>query len=307
LSRWNGGEDADYRNTIFDDEASTPIRSGWAPFAGTFRPQSPLSKFDGENARGTWTLWVEAWPWSWQGILDGDGFLNAWSLQIEGDGGSPPPPPPPPPPPGNRAPVAGNDSLTGEVNTRLAIDPAQLLLNDTDPDGDVLSITFVGNPTGGAVALGPGPLITFTPTPDFIGQASFQYIVSDGHLTAVGNVSIDVKSVFQWHNSANPVDVNNDSFVAPGDALAIINLINQRGATPLERLSKDVQPELYVDVTADNFVAPDDALAVINHINRYGRQPAAAGEAAGTVHDTALLLLLSEGNSPGGLGTKRRT
>ena len=47
-----------YRETTFDDQATTTIETGIAPFTGSFRPESALSIFHGANARGTWTLKV---------------------------------------------------------------------------------------------------------------------------------------------------------------------------------------------------------------------------------------------------------
>lgn len=43
-------------NTIFDDQASTAIAAGAAPFTGSFRPETGLSALNEKNARGTWTL-----------------------------------------------------------------------------------------------------------------------------------------------------------------------------------------------------------------------------------------------------------
>jgi subtilisin family serine protease/subtilisin-like proprotein convertase family protein len=58
LSNRRGGNGSNFQNTIFDDEAGTPIASGSAPFNGVFRPDSPLSAFDGRSAAGRWTLKV---------------------------------------------------------------------------------------------------------------------------------------------------------------------------------------------------------------------------------------------------------
>lgn len=44
--------------TVFDDEAATAIAAGVAPFAGTFRPDTPLSALDGKPSNGTWRLRV---------------------------------------------------------------------------------------------------------------------------------------------------------------------------------------------------------------------------------------------------------
>jgi serine protease len=77
LSEFNGGSGDNYQNTIFDDEATTPITAGSAPFAGSYRPESPLAALDGKNARGTWQLWVQDW-----GFL-ADGTLDSWSLTVQ--------------------------------------------------------------------------------------------------------------------------------------------------------------------------------------------------------------------------------
>ena len=50
---------ANFTNTIFDDNATTPIQNGGAPFFATFNPQMPLSAFAGMTAQGTWVLVVQ--------------------------------------------------------------------------------------------------------------------------------------------------------------------------------------------------------------------------------------------------------
>lgn len=53
-----GANDCAGTPTIFDDEAGATIASGVAPFAGTFRPDTPLSGLDGKTTVGTWKLRV---------------------------------------------------------------------------------------------------------------------------------------------------------------------------------------------------------------------------------------------------------
>jgi hypothetical protein len=55
----NGIKTADFTNTVFDDNAATPIQNGSAPFFAIFNPQMPLSAFAGLNAAGTWTLVIQ--------------------------------------------------------------------------------------------------------------------------------------------------------------------------------------------------------------------------------------------------------
>jgi serine protease len=285
-----------FYNTAFDDEASTPIGFGTAPYVGTFRPTQPLSNFDGENAAGTWTLYIEAHLGN---ILNGQGWLEAWSLAIEGEGGGdPPPPPPPPPPPGNRAPVAADDELSGEINTRVAVPASELLANDFDADGDELSISFVGSPVGGSVSVGADQLVTFTPDADFEGQASFQYIVTDGFLIDTGNVTIQFAPLFQWHNAQLAHDVDKDGEITANDALTVINILNAFGPSGLYFLSSDAEPENFLDVMPDNFVTAADALEVINHLNAFGATTNSMsggegeGESSADEIDMALLSLM---------------
>ena len=51
-----GGGGDNYTNTVFDDDASTSIAGGAAPFTGAFQPENPLSAFMGEASGGQWTL-----------------------------------------------------------------------------------------------------------------------------------------------------------------------------------------------------------------------------------------------------------
>ncbi|MGH9968787.1 MAG: proprotein convertase P-domain-containing protein, partial [Pyrinomonadaceae bacterium] len=53
-----GANDCSGTPTVFDDEAGTAISAGIAPFAGSFRPESPLSGMDGKPTPGTWKLRV---------------------------------------------------------------------------------------------------------------------------------------------------------------------------------------------------------------------------------------------------------
>ena len=61
-----------------------------------------------------------------------------------------------------------------------------------DTDGNPLTVTGVGGATGGTVALANG-VVTFTPTTDYHGPASFTYTITDSTgATAVATVSITV-------------------------------------------------------------------------------------------------------------------
>ncbi|MBX7102445.1 MAG: S8 family serine peptidase [Gemmataceae bacterium] len=67
----------DFTGTILDDEASTAIDAGTAPYTGRFRPQEPLSLLDGSIANGVWRLEVIDTFASYSGTID------SWSLDFE--------------------------------------------------------------------------------------------------------------------------------------------------------------------------------------------------------------------------------
>ena len=86
--------------------------------------------------------------------------------------------------PVNDMPIAYGELFGAQEDSVLSIDPADLLANDTDVDlatnGQVLRVASVSQAQHGQVELLPGGLIKFTPDANFHGQASFDYVVSDG-------------------------------------------------------------------------------------------------------------------------------
>ncbi len=96
---------------------------------------------------------------------------------------------------GNMVPVAANDNgYTTYANTALSIAAANLLANDSDADGDPLSITGANGAVNGTVTFNSqNNTVIFTPTAGYTGSASFSYSISDGHGgTASATVSLNV-------------------------------------------------------------------------------------------------------------------
>ena len=124
----------------------------------------------------------------------------------------------------NDAPVSVVDSVSTNEDTALVIDVADLLANDSDVDGDTLSITAVGNSINGTAVLNGDGTITFTPTENFNGDASFEYSLSDGQGgIATGTVNVTVNAV----NDA-PVSVV-DSVSTDEDTALVINVTDLLG------------------------------------------------------------------------------
>ncbi|MEG4633613.1 cadherin-like domain-containing protein [Microcoleus sp. AR_TQ3_B6] len=94
--------------------------------------------------------------------------------------------------PTNQPPVANPDSATTAQNTAVTIAASTLLANDTDPNGDRLSLTGVSDAVNGSVTFSDGNVI-FTPSTNFTGDASFNYSISDGQggtSSAIVNVAV---------------------------------------------------------------------------------------------------------------------
>ncbi|WP_341848794.1 tandem-95 repeat protein, partial [Vibrio parahaemolyticus] len=94
--------------------------------------------------------------------------------------------------PVNDAPVAKDDIATTQEDTAVTID---VLPNDTDVDGDKLSIESASVPKEqGTVEVVNGKLV-FTPTENFNGDAEIIYTVTDGALTDQATVKVTVNAV----------------------------------------------------------------------------------------------------------------
>jgi outer membrane protein OmpA-like peptidoglycan-associated protein len=77
----------------------------------------------------------------------------------------------------NHPPIAQPDFAVAKFNTPVAI---SVLANDSDPDGDALTITSFTQAASGTVTRGPNNTLVYTATQNFIGTDGFQYTISDG-------------------------------------------------------------------------------------------------------------------------------
>jgi hypothetical protein len=116
----------------------------------------------------------------------------------------------------NRAPVAEDDAAATDEDTPLVIDDEALLANDGDPDLQTIVISSVGNASDGTV-MHVGTQVTFVPDPDFVGEAAFEYTITDQVLTDVATVFISVGSV----NDAPLVTASTASVTYVEDAAAV--------------------------------------------------------------------------------------
>ncbi|WP_425292890.1 DUF4082 domain-containing protein [Kaistia soli] len=125
----------------------------------------------------------------------------------------------------NVAPVAVNDNgLSATQDVPRVFTFGELLANDTDANGDALTISAVSNPSNGTVQLNAqASTITFTPAAGYAGPASFTYTVSDGHggsASANASMLIEVPStavsLFEAGDTPAVASVNDGSPVELG-------------------------------------------------------------------------------------------
>src|SRR4030095_10520086 len=117
----------------------------------------------------------------------------------------------------NDAPVAAGNTATTSEDTPLVITPAPLTGNDSDVEGDALTVTAVGNAVHGTVSINGAGNVVFTPAANYNGPASFTYTVSDGHGgPATATVSVTVNAV------SDAPTAGNDSVTATEDTPLII-------------------------------------------------------------------------------------
>ena len=119
----------------------------------------------------------------------------------------------------NRPPVAVNDSATTIAGQPVTVN---VLANDSDPDGDALTIVGVTTPANGSV-VATATTVTYTPAPRFTGTDTFSYTIDDGHGgTASATVTITVGAP----PNRPPVAVNDAAATTSGQPVTVNVLAN---------------------------------------------------------------------------------
>ncbi|HCG7309013.1 TPA: tandem-95 repeat protein [Vibrio parahaemolyticus] len=156
----------------------------------------------------------------------------------------------------NDAPNAENDVITTEEDTAVTID---VLVNDSDVEGDVLSIQSASVPSEqGSVDIVDGKLV-FTPAENFNGEATITYIVTDGDLTDEAKVTVTVTpgndspvavddTTSIQEDTAVTIDVLSNDTDVDGDKLSI-----ESASVPKEQGTVEVVNGKLVFTPAENF------------------------------------------------------
>jgi VCBS repeat-containing protein len=170
----------------------------------------------------------------------------------------------------NDSPVANADTATVAEDGTVAV---TVLSNDTDPDGDTLTVASVTQGAHGTVSINPDKTVKYTPAANYNGPDAFTYTISDGHGgTATAAVTVSVTTV-----NDPPVAVNDASATVAGSAVTINVLANDSDIdSPVLMVTSITQgaqgtvvinPDKTVTYTAGLFVGTDSFTYTISDGN----------------------------------------
>ena len=111
----------------------------------------------------------------------------------------------------NRAPVTVNDNYATKQGQALTIAAPGVLGNDTDADGNTLTVNLLSSPTSGTVTLNTNGSFTYTPNAAFVGTDSLTYAANDGVVasnTATVTITVSPCPCTIWDAQATPAIIN---------------------------------------------------------------------------------------------------
>ncbi|MCD6497797.1 MAG: cadherin-like domain-containing protein [Deltaproteobacteria bacterium] len=136
----------------------------------------------------------------------------------------------------NHDPVAADDSAQTTLNQSVSID---VLANDTDPDGDALTVSNVAAPAHGTASIEADGTVTYRPKVGFAGEDTFTYTAQDdqggsGH--AQVTVTVTSTSGKDYYVATDGDDTNpgtaDEPFATLNGAQAAIRAIKTASGLP---------------------------------------------------------------------------
>ncbi len=175
--------------------------------------------------------------------------------------------------PTNAAPVAVDDGgYSAVAGSVTEIPVAELLANDTDPDGDTLTITGISGAENGSAVL-DGDVVRFTA--DAAGEGGFSYTLSDGEATAEASVAIDIEGA-AGANQAPTAEDDGQFEVGAGETIEM---------TVADLLANDSDPDNDTLTVTDVFGAANGSVVLDGDIIRFTADQAGVAGYSYTVSD----------------------
>lgn len=206
----------------------------------------------------------------------------------------------------NRPPVATDDNVSTLEDILINV---SVLTNDSDDDGDTLSIGGVTTPSHGTAVIA-GDAVTYSPTDNYHGADSFDYTVNDGfggsdtgtvNITVTsGNdppeavdddVSVNEDTPIDIDVLANDTDPDEDSLTVvgagtPGHGTVSINPDHTLHYQPFEDYNG---PDTFTYVVSDGHDGFDTATVFVT-VGTVGDGPNAQDDSAETTEDEAVTI-----------------
>lgn len=189
---------------------------------------------------------------------------------------------------GNQPPVAIADNATTTANTPVTVN---VLANDSDPNGDPLTITGVSNVLNGTAVIS-GSSVIFTPSSGFTGTGSFTYGISDGK---GGTASASASVVVNPGSSARSFTNNTDLIISANYPSTVTSSISVAGLTGAVR-DVDVKVNIYHTWDSDlriTLIAPDGT-----RITLFNRQGGSGDNLLNTTFDDSASASILNGAAP---------
>ena len=163
----------------------------------------------------------------------------------------------------NDAPIAGDDAIVTDEDRPLTL--TGLLDNDSDVDGDTLTILPLAQPANGTVVDNDDGTLTYTPDENYYGPDSFTYVVSDGAGgTDTAAVTVSVEPVNDAPNAVDDAAAGDeDADITTGDVLAndsdveTVDLAIESFTQPTHGTVVDNDDGTFTYTPDDNYSGPD--------------------------------------------------
>ncbi|MEM6487702.1 MAG: Ig-like domain-containing protein [Pseudomonadota bacterium] len=164
------------------------------------------------------------------------------------------PPPPPQPQPQNTAPVVEDDTAAVTAGETVMVD---VLANDSDADGDTLTLSLVTVGDGLDVTMQEGGMLEVSTEAAYAGTTTVTYAVDDGNGgTAEGTLSVSVEA------APNTAPVARDDTVTlghhQGRAIRVLNNDNDADGDDLTLSLVSVTDGLFAEVRDDRMFVRGD-------------------------------------------------